>query len=53
MVICKQHNLYYFCRVEEVFVRYLLPVWSDLGYCGIENSKDERPGICYIQGHQQ
>lgn len=48
MILCVFVFIFYFYRVEEVPVRHLLAIWTDLGHFGGAEPEDEGPGLCYI-----
>ena len=49
LFVCDFNNF----RAQEVPVRNLLPVWTNLGYRGDENTQDERTSLRHLQGSEQ
>ncbi len=47
-LICFQLK-FCFCRIEEVSLCHLFPVWANHGHSGSENSKNEGTSLCHFQ----
>ncbi len=46
------NSIYFSFRVEEISLRDLLSVRSDLGHRGLEEPEDEGSGLRHLQGDQ-